>query len=95
MEKILYATDFSMNAEKAFHFALKMAEKHRAELIMLHVFDIPPVWGYPQVNYPIEMTLETGQSSESALKELSEQFLSDIKPKYIAIENTSSVKGIL
>lgn len=94
MEKILYATDFSKNAEKAFHFALKMAEKYRAELIMLHVFDIPPVWG-PQINYPVEMTLETGKSSKSALKELSEQFLSDIKPKYIAIENTSAVKGIL
>ena len=94
MEKILYATDFSMNAEKAFHFALKMAEKHHAELIMLHVFDIPPVWG-PQINYPVEMTLETRKSSISDLKELSEQFLSDINPKFIAIENTSAIKGIL
>ena len=35
MKKILYATDFSKNAEKAFHYALKIAEKHRTELIML------------------------------------------------------------
>ena len=43
MKKILFATDFSKNAEKAFHFALKIAEKHHADLIILHVFDILPV----------------------------------------------------
>ena len=95
MEKILYATDFSKNAEKAFHFALKLAEKHRAELIMLHVFDIPPVWGYPQVNYPIDLTLQAGKSWKNSLKELYEQFLSDVKPTFMAIENTSAIKGIL
>ena len=44
MKKILYATDFSKNAKMAFNFALRIAEKHHAELIMLHVFDIPPIW---------------------------------------------------
>lgn len=95
MKKILYATDFSKNAEKAFHFALKIAEKHRAELIMLHVFDIPPVWGHPEVNYPIEMELQASKGWERSLKELSEQYASDINPTFLAIENNSSVKGIL
>lgn len=95
MKTILYATDFSKNAEKAFQFALKIAEKHRAELIMLHVFDIPPVWGYPEVSYPIEMGLQASRSWEHSLKEFSEQIISDINPTFIAIENASVVKGIL
>jgi len=95
MKKILYATDFSKNAEKAFHFALKIAERHRAELIMLHVFDIPPIWGDPQMNYPVEMTKEASKGWKRTLKELSEQFISNINPTILAIENTSVVKGIL
>ena len=95
MKKILYATDFSKNAEKAFHYALKIAEKHRTELIMLHVFDIPPIWGHPQTNYPIELTKEASKSWKRSLKELSEQFISEINPIFMAIENTSVVKGIL
>ena len=95
MKKILYATDFSKNAEKAFHFALKIAEKHHAELIMLHVFDVPPVWGHPQINYPIETTRKARENWENNLQGLFEQFISDLNPTFIAIENTSSVKGIL
>ena len=95
MKKILYATDFSKNAEKAFHFALKIAEKHHAELIMLHVFDVPPVWGHPQINYPIETTRKARENWENNLQDLFEQFISDLNPTFIAIENTSSVKGIL
>ncbi len=95
MEKILYATDFSKNAEKAFHFALKIAEKHRAELIMLHVFDIPPMWGHPQIDYPFDKTREAKKSWVSTLQEFFEQFISDINPTFLAIENTSAVEGIL
>jgi len=95
MKKILYATDFSKNAEKALHFALKIAEIHHAELIMLHVFDIPPVWGNPQIKYPVEMAKQDSERWESALHELFEQFISDINPTFVAIENTSAVNGIL
>lgn len=95
MKKILYATDFSRNAEKAFHFALKIAEKHHAELIMLHVFDVPPVWGHPQINYPLETVKKAREGWKSKLQELFEQFISDLNPTYIAVKNTSSVEGII
>ena len=95
MKKILYATDFSKNAEKAFHFALKLAEKHQAELVMLHVFDFPPVWGHPYITDPKEMTRAAGISWESKLEEFFEKFKSDIKPTFIAQEHDSTVKGIL
>ena len=96
MKTILYATDFSKNAEKAFQFALKIAEKHSAKLIMLHIFDIPPVFGHPYSTIgPAEMTKQASKSWESSLKELSEQYISDINPSFMAIQNTSAVKGIL
>lgn len=95
MKKILYATDFSTNAEKAFQFALKIAEKHHAELIMLHVFDIPPIMGHPYLMGPTEMKLQTITSWQRHLQEFFEPFNSAIHPTYIAIENTSVVKGIL
>ncbi len=95
MKKILYATDFSKNAEKAFHFALKTAEKHHAELVMVHVYDIPPVWGHPYITDPGEMSREARKSWQSDLKDLFEQFKSDIKPKFVALENNSAVKGVL
>ena len=95
MKKILFATDFSKNAETAFHFALKIAEKHHAELIMLHVFDIPPVYGHPYIIGPDEMTSQAGLSWESKLKDFFEQFNAEIHPTFIAVENVSVVKGIL
>jgi len=95
MKKILYATDFSINAEKAFLFALKIAEKHHAELIMLHVFEVPPVWGHPQINNPVQTTKMARESWKSTLQELFEQFISDVNPTFIAVENASAVDGIL
>jgi len=95
MKKILYTTDFSPNAEKAFQFALKMAEKHHAELIMLHVFDMPPIMGHPYLMGPAEMKLQAGSSWKNYLQEFFAQFKSTIQPTFITVENTSVVKGIL
>jgi len=96
MKKILYATDFSMNAEKAFNFALKIAEKHQAELIMLHVFNVPPVFSHPyNAISPAEMKRQAAASWESYLQKFFEQFDADIHPTFIALENPSVVKGIL
>ena len=95
MKKILFTTDFSSNANKAFGFALNLAEKHQAELIMLHVYDISPVYGQPYIDGPDEMTKQTGKSWENSLKEFFKKSNSTIQPTFIAIENGSVVKGIL
>jgi universal stress protein A len=39
IKKILFPTDFSEAAEKAFEYALFLADSHNAELIFLHVVD--------------------------------------------------------
>ncbi len=95
MKKVLFATDFSKNAEKAFHFALKIAEKHKADLVILHVFESPPVWGHPYITDPEEMARQANIGWESNLQEFFEQFTSDIQPICIAVENASVVKGML
>ena len=41
MKKILFPTDFSENANNAFVYALKWAEKYEAEIITLHVYELP------------------------------------------------------
>ena len=95
MKKILYATDFSKNAEKAFNFALKIAEKHHADLIMLHVFNVPPVFGHTYSTIgPAEMKRQAAASWESYLQKFFKQFNTDIHPTFMALENPSVVKGI-
>lgn len=101
MKKLLYATDFSENAEKAFVYALKIAQKHNADLSMLHVFDVLTGWNYPSI--PIEDAIKIERQiireTENKLKELFDQYTKkkdkDIKVNYIAAENKSVVKGIL
>lgn len=96
MKKILFATDFSSNANKAFEFALNLAEKHQAELIMLHVYDVQPVFGHPYATTnPADLFRLKCENWENKLKEFFNQYNSDIQPTYIAIEYPSVVKGIL
>jgi nucleotide-binding universal stress UspA family protein len=43
LRKILFATDFSQNSDKALGYALSLAMEYNAELILLHVLEeIPP-----------------------------------------------------
>jgi len=96
MKKILFATDFSSNANKAFEFVLNLAEKHQAELIMLHVYDVQPVFGHPYATTnPADLFRLKCENWENKLKEFFNQYNSDIQPTYIAIEYPSVVKGIL
>lgn len=41
MTKILFPTDFSIAAEKAFLYALELTSKLNAELTLLHVYELP------------------------------------------------------
>ena len=41
MTKILFPTDFSEAAEKAFLYALELTQKLNAELILMHVYELP------------------------------------------------------
>lgn len=41
MKKILFPTDFSETSENAFVYAIELAKLFKAELILLHTFDLP------------------------------------------------------
>ena len=43
LKKILYCTDFSEYADRAFTYALSLAMEYNAELTLLHVLEDPPV----------------------------------------------------
>jgi nucleotide-binding universal stress UspA family protein len=43
IKKILYATDLSKNSSYAFQYAVELAKKHNAEIIILHAIEpVPP-----------------------------------------------------
>lgn len=43
MKKILFPTDFSPSAHNAFHYALKLADAIDAEVVALHVYEMPVI----------------------------------------------------
>lgn len=60
MKKILFPTDFSETANNAFVYALQMAKYLDAEVIVLHVYELPPISyeGYPSYVAEVYETLE-------------------------------------
>lgn len=60
MKKILFPTDFSKTANNAFIYALKLAENINAEIITLHVYDLPIIdnQGFPSYLFEIYDTIE-------------------------------------
>lgn len=95
MKKILLATDFSENATRAFFLAQKMAREHEAQLLILHVFDIPTSWNYPHAEDAREMERQAKRASVDRLKERYDQLTQDVKVTFIAIGHTSTAGGIL
>lgn len=47
MKRILFPTDFSVTANRAFLYALHFADSFNAELIILHVYDLPIIESSP------------------------------------------------
>src|ERR1700751_6465395 len=70
MKTILVPTDFSKNAENALHYAINLAEKTHAKIILLHSFHIDYTNAYVPVNI-IEKEIEEAKSkSNKQLKAL-------------------------
>ena len=95
MQTILFPPDFSANANKAFYFALNMAEKHNAELILAHVFDVPNVYNYPIEYNPSEMKPGMIKDWKRTLRDFFAKYDTKVKAKFEAVEHPSVLKGIL
>jgi nucleotide-binding universal stress UspA family protein len=63
MKKILFPTDFSETSNNAFVYVLEMAKDFDAEVIVLHVYNLPPVSyeGYPIYVAEVFDTIELGK----------------------------------
>jgi nucleotide-binding universal stress UspA family protein len=57
IKNILYATDLTENSAYAFRYAINSAQKHNAQIIILHVIEKPS----PTVEGLVEMYLEKAQ----------------------------------
>src|SRR5690349_7655211 len=54
-KNILVPTDFSEPAEEAIPLAISFAQKFDARLTLLHVYELPPAYGYAEgLSWPIE-----------------------------------------
>ena len=98
MKKILYATDFSQNAEKSLDFALNLARNHGAEVAMLNVFEVPTAWDYPYLEDPLDMEKSGIREAEKKLVKLFEAHTGSdeiLDVSYLTVENDSVTKGIL
>jgi nucleotide-binding universal stress UspA family protein len=100
MQKLLYATDFSENATKAFEFALKITHQYDAELTMMHVFALPHAsMDYPSSFNVREMRSQAINDFQKSLKELFEGFNRETSKKakvdFRAVENSSTTEGII
>ena len=60
MKKILFPTDFSETANNAFIYVLEMASTFDSEVIVLHVYNLPPISyeGYPIYVSEVYETIE-------------------------------------
>jgi nucleotide-binding universal stress UspA family protein len=60
IKKILYATDLSKNSAYAFRYAVDMAQRHDAKIIILHVIEPIP----PQVKHYVSVYVDEAKWEE-------------------------------
>lgn len=81
MTKIMFPTDFSEAAEKAFFYALELTKKLNAELILLHVYELPE----------LGRTLKNTTSQVYELMEM--ETLEDFKKSVGKLRDVAASKG--
>jgi nucleotide-binding universal stress UspA family protein len=101
IKKILYATDLSKNSAYAYRYAMNLAEKYDAEIVILHVIEpIPPmvkhyVKGFvDEINWEEKIKYEQEMVVERIRKRL-EQFCkkeSQDAPQCVALVSTVLVR---
>ena len=65
IKKILYATDLSKNSVYAYRYAMDMAKRYDAEIVVLHVIEPIP----PQVRHYINIYVDEAKWEEKIMVE--------------------------
>lgn len=76
IKKILYATDLSKNSFYAYRYAMNMAEKYNAEIVILHVIEPIP----PQVKHYVSIYVNEARWEEK-IKTEQEMVIEQIKKR--------------
>ena len=76
IKKILYATDLSKNSFYAYRYAMNMAEKYNAEIVILHVIEPIP----PQVKHYVSIYVNEARWEEK-IKTEQEMAIEQIKKR--------------
>jgi nucleotide-binding universal stress UspA family protein len=96
MKNILVPTDFSENAENALYYAIDLAKKENAKIILLHAYQI----NYKNPEVPLDFVLE---EEKQVIKESNNQLkteslkiaqVGNVMYEYMSIED-SPIDGIL
>lgn len=95
MKQIFFATDFSDSSITSFPIALQLADQLRANLTVLHVYDIPTVLKYPHAANSEDMEKQAIRESSRKMTELREQFPTKREINLMAVESNDVAKGIL
>ena len=74
IKKILYATDLSENSAYAFHFAVDFAQKHNANIIILHVVEPIPPNVYPYMERVVKAIENNVKEAIEEIKNRLERF---------------------
>jgi nucleotide-binding universal stress UspA family protein len=79
LKKIIHPTDFSENASNAFEFAISLSRKLDAELVILHISELPAVVDSSATDLTFEeMENEKRLSEMEHLQNYASDFLTDI-----------------
>ncbi|WP_297704780.1 universal stress protein [uncultured Eudoraea sp.] len=98
MDTILYATDCTKNSISTLDYALNLSETVKAKLVVLHIYDIPPV-RTSNIRSPEQLNKlamnEHKELLEDYCRKNLNQNLSKNQPLYEVAQNTSISKGIV
>lgn len=97
IKRILCPTDFSEFSERAFHYALALACRYRAELFLLHVVR-PVIIGYPEYAIPDSVSEFYGglrEHAEEQLREFAKVHGEPGVPTAVAVEEGTATESIL
>ena len=83
MKSILVPTDFSKNANNALDYAIELAKKEKAKIILLHAFNVTYIYPDMPMQYTIDLTESARKDADKKLQLL---FLKVTKSGKIACE---------
>jgi nucleotide-binding universal stress UspA family protein len=67
IKKIIYATDLSKNSSYAFLYAIDMAKRYNASIIILHAIEPIRPYLYPEVGVRVYELLERAKEKEQGV----------------------------